>query len=104
MVVRCLVMCGVFLLGLAAPAEAANQRIAVIEFVGQASDSELRELTDEARLGVLDVTKRKAYTVMTKESIATIARDLGVDLSKCTEAECKEPEVLEQLRTLGYIE
>jgi TolB-like protein len=84
-----LVVCGVVLLGLASPAEAANQRIAVIEFVGQATDSELAELTDEARLGVLDVTKRQAYTVMTKESIATIARDLGVDLSKCTEAECE---------------
>jgi len=84
-----LVVCGVVLLGLASPAEAANQRIAVIEFVGQAGDSELRDLTDEARLGVLDVTKRKAYTVMTKESIATIARDQGIDLSKCTEAECE---------------
>jgi TPR repeat protein/TolB-like protein len=84
------------LFGLSAPAEAqddpvkaANQRIAVIEFVGKADSSQLQELTDEARLGVLDVTKGKAYTVMTKESIATIARDLGVDLSKCTEAECE---------------
>jgi TPR repeat protein len=79
------------------PAEAENLLIAVIEFVGTASDSQLRELTDEARLGVLDVTKRKAlppgwpktYKVMTKESIATIARSMGVDLANCSDLECE---------------
>ena len=71
-------------------AVAGSQRLAVLELRG-ASDPAVRgALTDQVRAGALKALAGLDVLVMTRENMAAIARDMGLDLSCAEEAaECE---------------
>ena len=73
----------------AIPAHAA-QHVAVLEFQGQEDAATRALLTDRVREGVLAAVRGGDYVVMTRENMASMARDMGLDLA-CAEAgaECE---------------
>lgn len=76
---------------LAATAAEATERIAVLELSGESVEPAARALlTDRVREGVLAATRGRDYAVMTRENMASMARDMGLDLG-CAEAaaECE---------------
>ena len=97
MKLRVLLLAGsVLLLVLASlllPAAAAAQgpkRLAVLELRGVFEREELSVLSDQLRQGALAALKGTAYTVMTRENMAVLARNMGIDLAECQEgAECE---------------
>jgi hypothetical protein len=66
-----------------------NARFAVFEAVGKGSSAELAVISDQVRVGVLDALRGRGGVVMSRENIAVFAREMGIDLSTCTEAECE---------------
>lgn len=84
---------------LATQAQAApTARLAVLEFNGP-NDMEifvLTKLSDEARGGALEVVRDRGYAVMTRESMAVILKDMGLD-AQCQEGECE----VETARNIG---
>ena len=69
-------------------AAAESARIAVLELRGPVEADVLRLMTDEVRGGVLDATRGGDFIVMTRENMAIIAKDMGLDLS-CVEGACE---------------
>jgi hypothetical protein len=94
---RVLLLAGsVLLLGLVSlllPAAAAaedTRRLAVLELSGSLNRDVLSVLSDQLRQGALKALKGTAYEVMTRENMAIIARDNGIDLAACQDgAECE---------------
>lgn len=68
--------------------EAAEQRIAVLEFSGTLSTDELIALGDSARAGVLEAVGGRPLLVMTRENTAQLLRDMGID-PDCVEGDCE---------------
>ena len=66
---------------------AEGDRIAVLELRGPVADDVLSLMTDEVRGGVLDVAGDE-FIVMTRENMAMIAQDMGLDFS-CVEGACE---------------
>jgi hypothetical protein len=84
--------------GLGGPALAEEDppRIAVLELSGELDSKVLQVLSDKVRAGVLAGTAGRRLVVMTRENMAVIAGDMGVDLS-CVEGECE----VQTARNLG---
>ena len=80
------------ILATAAPlrALAAPQRLAVLELRGDLEPAVLAALTDQLRDGALTALRGTGTEVMTRENMAVVARDMGLDLA-CAEAgaECE---------------
>ena len=71
------------------PARAKTDMIAVLEANGIGIDKNLLSLiSDEIRGGTLKGLNKKRYTVMTRESILEILRDMGLDAS-CFNGQCE---------------
>ena len=75
---------------LAASAAEATERIAVLELGGSVEPAARSLLTDRVREGVLAAVRGREFAVMTRENMAAMARDMGLDLA-CAEAsaECE---------------
>ena len=75
----------------APPASAApTQRLAVLELSGAFERDILSVFSDQVRQGALSSLKGTSYEVMTRENMAMLARNMGVDLAACQEgAECE---------------
>ncbi len=54
-------------------------RIAVLELQGSLKREELSVLSDKVRAGALDATRGQPYMVMTRESLAVLLKDMGID-------------------------
>lgn len=77
-------------LGLLLSAPAHAERLAVLELRGDFPPAVLGALTDVVREGSLDAVRGSDVEVMTRENMALVARDMGLDLA-CIEAaaECE---------------
>ena len=73
------------------PASAApTQRLAVLELSGAFERDILLVFSDQVRQGALSALKGTPYEVMTRENMAMLARNQGIDLAACQEgAECE---------------
>jgi TolB-like protein len=71
-------------------------RIAVLELSGSLKAQELALMSDKVRAGVLDATQGRDIVVMSRENMAVLAKDMGLDLS-CIEGACE----VETGRNLG---
>jgi TolB-like protein len=65
-----------------------NPRIAVLELQGELPTSSLMLLSDKVRAGVLDAIQGRNIVVMSRENMAVLAKDMGLDLS-CIEGACE---------------
>ena len=75
--------------GLLCPqAQADPPRVAVLELQGKAEADLMAMLSDKVRLGVLDATRGQDIVVMSRENMAVLAKDMGLDLS-CIEGACE---------------
>jgi len=83
-------------LGRPVMAEDDPPRIAVLELSGELDSKVLQVLSDKVRAGVLAGTAGRRLVVMTRENMAVIAGDMGVELS-CVEGQCE----VETARNLG---
>lgn len=63
-------------------------RVAVLEIRGDLPSAQLSLLSDEVRSGILDVTREMGFVVMSRENMAVLAKDMGLDLS-CVEGACE---------------
>ena len=85
-------MCSLLALAtlLLAPPALGAQHIAVLELQGEEDAAARALLTDRVREGVLAAVRGGDYVVMTRENMAMMARDMGLDLA-CAEAgaECE---------------
>jgi TolB-like protein len=73
------------------------KRFAVLEFTGSKKIpvEEIQVLSDQARAGALKALQRDQYTVMTRESMVTIMRQMGKQ--DCDEGECE----IDTLQNMG---
>lgn len=90
-----LVCSGVLLFAASASAATTEKRLAVLEFRGGIPVDALMVLADSARAGALSALEGKRYLVMTRESMATILKDMG--MGECSEGECE----VETARNIG---
>ena len=74
----------------------AEQRLAVLEFSGDLEPVDLAEISDGVRSGTLSALRGRAYTIMTRESMAVMLQDMGIELD-CAEGECE----VETARNVG---
>ena len=74
--------------GLKAEAAGKAPRIAVLELQGKLETEALALLSDKVRAGVLDATSGRKVVVMSRENMAVMAKDMGLDLS-CIEGACE---------------
>ena len=75
--------------GLLCPAAQANPpRVAVLELQGKVEADLMALLSDKVRSGVLDATRGQDIIVMSRENMAVLAQDMGLDLS-CIEGACE---------------
>ncbi len=65
-----------------------NGPIAVLELTGRVKRAELSVMSDQVRAGVLAASRGQGLTVMSRENMAAIARDMGLDLT-CLDGECE---------------
>lgn len=80
----------VALLVLLVPANAWAARIAILEFSGSPTADVRALMTDQARAGVVAAVSGADHLVMTRENMALVARDMGLDLACAeTSAECE---------------
>jgi TolB-like protein len=88
---RGLVATTLLVLAWAPPASAApTQRLAVLELSGAFERDILSVFSDQVRQGALNSLKGTSYEVMTRENMAMLARNMGIDLAACQEgAECE---------------
>ncbi len=63
-------------------------RIAVLEIQGQLPPGQLAVMSDKVRSGVLHAMQGRDYVVMSRENMAMLAKDMGLDLS-CVEGACE---------------
>jgi hypothetical protein len=79
-----------FWLGLSSVAHAQDiQRVAVLELSGSSVSGEVRlQLSDALREGVITEVRGQGVGVMTRENMAVVMRDMGLDPT-CVEAECE---------------
>jgi hypothetical protein len=86
---------GFLLLGLLlspspASAEDPTKRLAVLELTGAFERDTLSAFSDQVRQAALRSLKGTSYEVMTRENMAMLARNVGIDLAACQEgAECQ---------------
>ena len=74
---------------LSRPALAQGQpRVAVLELKGQLTRGQISVLSDKVRAGVLAGLQGKDYVVMTRESMAMLLKDMGIDCLE-VEGECE---------------
>jgi hypothetical protein len=74
---------------LMAPALAADSpRVAVLELQGELPATSLALLSDKVRAGVLEATEGRDVVVMSRENMAVLAKDMGLELD-CIEGACE---------------
>ena len=94
---RALLLALVWLWCIAGQAWANTQpRVAVLELTGSVQPSTLSALSDKVREGVLSATDGRQVIVMSRENMAVLAKDMGLDLD-CIEGACE----VETGRNLG---
>ncbi len=77
------------LIGLVLPSHAEEKpRIAVLELKGELSRGQLSVLSDKVRSGVLVGLQGKDYVVMSRENMAILLKDMGLDCES-VEGECE---------------
>ena len=85
-----------FLLLMLAPTAAYADRLAVLELRGSAERDALLMLTNSVRAGAVDGLRGTTIDVMTRENMATLLQDMGIDVD-CAEGVCE----VETARNLG---
>jgi hypothetical protein len=65
------------------------KRVAVLEFHGPLSPAVLSGIADEARGAAAETLRPKGVSVMTRESMAVVLKDMGKDIAACGEGECE---------------
>ncbi len=87
----------VFLWAVPGPAAAEGKpRVAVLEVTGALPRGQRLVLSDKIRAGVLAGTRGKGLQVMTRESMAMLLKDMGLDCTKI-QGECE----VETARNIG---
>ena len=66
----------------------ADSRIAVLDIDGELATKVRQQLSDEVRVGILETLGSEEYTILTRENMLSVLKDMGKDLS-CVDGECE---------------
>ena len=67
----------------------AQSRLAVLDIEGDLSEKVRKQISDEVRSGILEQLGSLDHTILTRENMLTVLRDMGKDLSCISEGECE---------------